>query len=231
MTETRIMIIEDEKQIARFIELQLRHENYNVKIEYDGLQGLAGVRQYEPDLILLDIMLPGLNGIEVCRKIREFSSVPIIMLTARDQTIDKVSGLDTGANDYMTKPFEMDELLARIRAALRTSNKKDCDVKLLELGNLSVDLTRHIVTRCDKPITLTKKEFDLLEYFLRNKGLVLSREQILNNVWDIDYEGEDNVVDVYIRYLRSKIDEEFEPKLIHTVRGFGYVMEDKNINV
>lgn len=231
MPETKILIIEDEKQIARIIELQLKHNNYDVKVEYDGIKGLNNVPVYDPDLILLDIMLPGLNGLEVCKRIREYSTAPIIMLTAKDQTIDKVSGLDIGANDYITKPFETNELLARIRAALRTTRRNSNDAQLLVLGDLSLDLTRHFVKRSDKQISLTKKEYDLLEYLLKNNGLVLSREQILNNVWNFDYEGEANVVDVYIRYLRSKIDDDFEPKLIHTVRGFGYVLEDKNSDV
>jgi Response regulators consisting of a CheY-like receiver domain and a winged-helix DNA-binding domain len=231
LPETKILIIEDEKQIARIIELQLKHNNYDVKVEYDGIKGLNNVPVYDPDLILLDIMLPGLNGLEVCKRIREYSTAPIIMLTAKDQTIDKVSGLDIGANDYITKPFETNELLARIRAALRTTRRNSNDAQLLVLGDLSLDLTRHFVKRSDKQISLTKKEYDLLEYLLKNNGLVLSREQILNNVWNFDYEGEANVVDVYIRYLRSKIDDDFEPKLIHTVRGFGYVLEDKNSDV
>lgn len=230
MAEKHILVIEDEKQIARFIELELTHEGYDVSVEYDGLQGLSSVRFGKPDLVLLDLMLPGMDGFEVCRKIREFSSVPVIMLTAKDETIDKVTGLDTGADDYITKPFEMDELLARIRAAFRSRVPLDNNMQLLILNNLVMDFSRHTVKRNDIGITLTKKEFDLLHYLLKNKGLVLTREQILDSVWDFEYSGDANVVDVYIRYLRSKIDDQFEPKLIHTVRGFGYVLEDKDSN-
>lgn len=221
------MIIEDEKALARLLELALLHEGYAVKIEYDGIGGLRRVPLYEPDMILLDIMLPGMDGMEVCRKVREFSDVPILMLTAKDDIDDKVTGLDTGANDYLTKPFEMAELLARIRAGLRVHEKAAESPSLLTVKNLWIDLPRRIVKRGDTVISLTKREFDLLAYLAYNRGIVLSREQILDRVWGLDYEGEANVVDVYIRYLRSKVDEPFEPKLIQTVRGIGYVLEDK----
>lgn len=223
----KILVIEDEKPIARLLELSLRHEGYEVQKEYDGLAGLARVTAFEPDLILLDLMLPGMDGMQVCRKVREISSVPIIMLTARDETIDKVNGLDFGANDYMTKPFEMDELLARIRVALRNRNTAAEQFEMLAVKDLELDLRRHTVKRADSPISLTKREFDLLEYLMKNRGIVLTREKILNTVWGLDYEGETNVVDVYIRYLRGKIDEPFGQKLIHTVRGYGYVLDDK----
>lgn len=228
LVQKKILIIEDERQLARLIELELRHESYDVKVEYDGEKGLSSAKLYEPDLILLDIMLPGMDGMEVCRRIREFSSVAVIMLTAKAETIDKVTGLDSGANDYMTKPFEVSELLARIRAAFRSSGNKEKSTSLLHtVNNLVIDLSKHLVKRGDTSIPLTKKEFELLEYLVQNRSLVLSREQILDHVWGMDYEGEANVVDVYIRYLRSKIDEPFQPKLIHTVRGYGYVLEDK----
>lgn len=230
-TQKKILIIEDEKPLARLLELALRHEGYDVKNEYDGVRGLRSVNLFEPDLILLDIMLPGMDGMEVCQKVREFSYVPIIMLTARDDTVDKVAGLDLGANDYMTKPFEMDELLARIRAALRNGRKPDESLPILAVKDLWLDPGHHVVKRAGTAVSLTKREFDLLEYLIRNRGIVLTREQILGRVWGPDYEGEANVVDVYIRYLRSKIDEPFEPKLIHTVRGFGYVLEDKSPGV
>lgn len=223
----KILIVEDEKALARLLELALTHEGYETKAEYDGNRGLADVSLYEPDLILLDLMLPGLPGIEVCRKVREFSCVPIIMLTAKDETADKVAGLDCGANDYMTKPFEMEELLARIRAALRTDENSAENLEALAVRDLWMDLRRHIVKRSGTAVLLTKREFDLLEYLMKNRGIVLTREQILERVWGLDYEGEANVVDVYIRYLRSKIDEPFALKLIHTVRGFGYVLNDK----
>ena len=224
----KILIIEDEKALARLLELALIHEGYETKTEYDGALGFADVSFYGPDLILLDLMLPGMDGIEVCRKVRDFSCVPIIMLTAKDETIDKVTGLDCGANDYMTKPFEMAELLARIRAAFRIGENSAENLEILAIRDLRMDLRRHIVKRSGTAVSLTKREFDLLEYLMKNRGIVLTREQILERAWGIDYEGEANVVDVYIRYLRSKIDEPFEPKLIHTVRGFGYVLDDKS---
>lgn len=230
MSQTKILIIEDEKQLARLIELELRHEGYDVKAEYDGACGLRDVSRYDPDLILLDIMLPKMGGIEVCRRVRQFSAVPIIMLTARDEIIDKVVGLDEGANDYMTKPFELVELLARIRAALRNRKLNDEPAPLLVIKDLLIDLSRYKVQRSDIPVSLTKREFDLLEYLAKNRGIVLTREQILDRVWGMDYNGEANVVDVYIRYLRSKIDEPFDSKLIHTVRGVGYVLEDKELD-
>jgi DNA-binding response OmpR family regulator len=223
----KILIIEDEKALARLLELALTHEGYETKTEYDGDRGFEDVSRYEPDLILLDLMLPGMDGIEICRKVREFSFVPILMLTARGETVDKVTGLDCGANDYMTKPFEMDELLARIRATLRPSENSAEQFEILAVKDLWMDLCHHVVKRSETVISLTKREFDLLEYLMKNRGIVLTREQILERVWGLDYEGEANVVDVYIRYLRSKIDEPFEPKLIHTVRGFGYVLSDK----
>lgn len=227
MERSKILIIEDDKPLARLLELALTHEGYTVRKEYDGADGLRRVPQFEPDLILLDIMLPGMDGMEVCRKIREFSGIPILMLTAKDATADKVDGLDIGANDYITKPFEMDELLARIRAGLRVREKSAEATSVLAVKDLWIDLPHHLVKRGDTVIPLTRHEFDLLVCLARNRGIVLSREQILDHVWGLDYEGEANVVDVYIRYLRGKVDDPFEPKLIHTVRGVGYVLEDK----
>lgn len=223
----KILIVEDEKALARLLELALTHKGYETKTEYNGDRGFADVSLYQPDLILLDLMLPGMDGIEICRKVREFSYVPIIMLTAKDETADKVTGLDCGANDYMTKPFEMEELLARIRAALRTGENSAENLEVLAVRDLWMDLRHHTVKRMGTAIFLTRREFDLLEYLMKNRGIVLTREQILERVWGLDYEGEANVVDVYIRYLRSKTDEPFNPKLIHTVRGFGYVLSDK----
>ncbi|HEX3011923.1 MAG TPA: response regulator transcription factor, partial [Syntrophomonadaceae bacterium] len=221
MSANRILIIEDEKQIARYMELELRHEGYMVEIEYDGRDGLTRVEENEPDLILLDIMLPGINGMEVCRRIRQFSQVPIIILTALDQTTDKVMGLDSGADDYVSKLAPIEELLARIRAALRKKNSNISHLKTLAIDDLIMDTAGHSVKRADRLIDLTKREYDLLEYLLTNKDIVLSREMILENVWGFDYMGNTNIVDVYIRYLRSKIDDPFDRKLIHTVRGVG----------
>ncbi|WP_039767544.1 MULTISPECIES: response regulator transcription factor [unclassified Caldicellulosiruptor] len=227
MPSYKILIIEDEKQIARFIELELKHEGYDVYVCYDGIEGLKKVEEIHPDLILLDIMLPGINGIEVCRKVRQYSNVPIIMVTAKDDIPDKVMGLDSGADDYVTKPFAIEELLARIRAALRKSKQLNIIREVLSIGDLTIDTSKRIVIRAGRIIELTKREYDLLEYLVRNKGIVLTREQILENVWGYSYMGDTNVVDVYIRYLRSKIDDGFKTKLIHTVRGVGYKCEEK----
>lgn len=231
MSANRILIIEDEKQIARFIELELQHEGYSTETAYDGRDGLKAVERNGSDLVLLDIMLPGINGMEVCRRIRQFSEVPIIMLTARDEVTDKVMGLDLGANDYITKPFAIEELLARIRNALRKKGQPSQPQKNLVVGDLRMDMSKHQVVKANETIDLTKKEYDLLEYLLRNKGIVLTRDQILENVWGYDYAGDTNVVDVYIRYLRSKVDGTHDVKLIQTVRGVGYVLreeEDEN---
>ncbi|HBF38321.1 MAG TPA: DNA-binding response regulator [Firmicutes bacterium] len=225
MAATKLLIIEDEKQIARFLELELLHEGYQVNLETDGREGLEKVKQSHYDLIILDIMLPGLSGMEVCRRIRHFSNVPIVMLTAKDDIESKVMGLDIGADDYITKPFSIEELLARLRVALR-HQIKDSSPKELHIGDLIMDGTRHQVTRNGKSIELTKKEYDLLEYLIENQGIVLTREHILEKVWGYDYYGGTNVVDVYIKYLRDKVDEPFEDKLIHTIRGVGYILKE-----
>lgn len=227
MLAKKILIIEDEKQIARFLELELKHEGYVVDIAYDGRGGLRKVEDHIPDLILLDIMLPEIDGLEVCRKIRQFSEVPIIMLTARDETTDMVMGLDIGADDYITKPFIIEVLLARVRAALRKRSQPAHHSKVLIADNLRMDLLKHQVFRGNEAIELTKREYDLLEYLLMNKGIVLTRDQILEKVWGYEYAGDTNVVDVYIRYLRSKLDEAYEKKLIQTVRGVGYLIREE----
>lgn len=216
-----LLIIEDEKKIARFLELELAHEGYRVLLAANGLDGLEAMLEARPDLVLLDIMLPGLNGIEVLRRLRKESTVPVILLTARDELSDKVTGLDLGADDYITKPFRIEELLARVRAALRRSPRAQSS-EVLQLGDLSIDVARHYVMRGERVLDLTKREFDLLEYLVRNQGVVLSRDQLTQTVWGYDFEGDSNVVDVYIRYLRNKIDDDCDEKLIHTVRGVGY---------
>lgn len=220
----KILIIEDEEKIARFIELELGYEGYITTKAFDGRTGLELAESGEFDLILLDVMLPQLSGMEVLRRIRRTSSVPIIMLTARDSVMDKVFGLDSGASDYITKPFAIEELLARIRTALRKTMPEDI---VLSASGLLLDTARHTVTMMGKPVDLTKREFDLLHYLLKNKGLVISRETLLENVWGFDFQGETNAVDVYVRFLRGKIDEVFDIKLIHTVRGVGYVIKDE----
>lgn len=230
MEKSKILIIEDEVKIARFLELELKYEGYNVDISHDGRDGLNMAINNEYDVIVLDVMLPSLNGMEVLRRIRSVSDVNIIMLTAKSDVTDKVMGLDIGADDYMTKPFAIEELLARIRVMLKR-NKTRCVEKnennIITLGKLSIDIDRHNVTYDNENIELTKKEFDLLKYMLDNKGLVVTRDNILQNIWGYDYIGDTNVVDVYIRYLRSKIDNKFNIKLIHTVRGVGYQIKDE----
>ena len=221
----RILLVEDEEKLARMVELELKYEGYQVEKALDGRSGLELALQGGFDLVLLDIMLPQLSGMEVLRRLRRESQVPVIMLTARDSVIDKVAGLDSGADDYITKPFAIEELLARIRAALR--NKSGRGGHMLAAGPLSMDVERHQVTVKGQAVELTKKEFDLLRHLLENKGRVLTREALLDSVWGFDFVGETNSVDVYIRFLRSKIDEAFGVKLIHTVRGVGYVIREE----
>lgn len=223
MNNSKILIIEDEENIASFIELELIHEGYRTNIATNGFEGLSKIKEKDYDLIILDIMLPGINGIEVCRQVREFSDIPIIMLTAKDDIYDKVSGLDNGADDYMTKPFIIEELLARIRANLRRT-ASERHTTTLKIKDLIMNLEKHHVERNGKTVELRKKEYDLLEYLIRNKDIVLSRDQILEKVWEYEYAGDTNIVDVYIRYLRSKIDDSYGDKLIHTVRGVGYMI-------
>ena len=223
----RIFIVEDERRIARFLQIELEHEGFETATEDNGQRAFERIGQERFDLVLLDVMLPGLDGFEVCRKVREFSSVPIIMLTAKDELEDKVTGLDLGADDYITKPFAIQELMARIRAALRKHTETDGpEGERLTCKNLVLYPSRYEVTVNGEEIHLTKKECSLLEYLLRNKRNVLTRDQILQEVWGYDYAGDTNVVDVYIRYLRAKIDERFSDKYIYTVRGVGYVIKD-----
>lgn len=226
MSAPVILIVEDEVSLARFVELELQHEGYAVKKCHDGREGLTLALNENFDLILLDIMLPSLNGLEVLRRLRKEKQTPVILLTARDAVMDKVTGLDMGADDYVTKPFSIEELLARIRAALRKQTVQKKEDSLLSCADLTVDVSRHRVTRGGKEIELTGREFSLLQFFMENKTIVLSRDQLLEKVWGYDYLGETNVVDVYVRYLRGKIDEGFEPKLLQTVRGVGYVLRD-----
>jgi DNA-binding response OmpR family regulator len=222
----RILIVEDEAKIARFLELELKHEGYEVLLAGDGRLGLEKALKENVDLVVLDIMLPGLSGIEVCRRVRLESSVPIIMLTAKDDVTDKVAGLDMGADDYMTKPFAIEELLARIRVALnRKKQAAEPKPEELKFGDVRLNLSSHSAFYKEEELVLTKKEYELLEYMMRNKNMVLTREQLLNNVWDYEYFGDTNVVDVYIRYLRQKIDEKYGIRLISTVRGVGYIIK------
>ena len=223
----RIFIVEDERRIARFLQIELEHEGYETATEDNGQRAFERIGQEKFDLVLLDVMLADLDGFEVCRKVREFSNVPIIMLTAKDELEDKVTGLDLGADDYITKPFAIQDLMARIRAALRKHTETDGpEGERLTCKNLVLYPSRYEVTVNGEEIHLTKKEYSLLEYLLRNKRNVLTRDQILQEVWGYDYAGDTNVVDVYIRYLRAKIDERFSDKYIYTVRGVGYVIKD-----
>ncbi len=222
----KILLVEDEEKLARMVELELRYEGYEVGKANNGRTGLGMALSGEYALVLLDIMLPQMTGMEVLRRLRRESAIPVIMLTARDSVIDKVSGLDSGADDYITKPFAIEELLARIRAALRKQPAAPA-VQKLTAGPLVMDVDRHEVTVNGQGVDLTKKEFDLLQHLLENKGRVLSREVLLDGVWGFDFVGETNSVDVYIRFLRSKIDESFGVKLIHTVRGVGYVIREE----
>ena len=221
----KILLVEDEEKLARMVEMELRYEGYEVAKAFDGRSGLEQALSGQYDLVLLDIMLPQLSGMEVLRRLRRESDLPVIMLTARDSVIDKVSGLDSGADDYITKPFAIEELLARIRAALRKRAVRSGTI--LTAGELVMDVERHQVSVRGQSVELTKKEFDLLHQLLENKGRVLTREALLDSVWGFDFVGETNSVDVYIRFLRSKIDEAFGMKLIHTVRGVGYVIREE----
>ncbi len=271
----KILVVEDEEKIARFIELELQYEGYEVEKAFDGRDGLELLKTRLYDLVLLDVMLPGLNGIEVLRRLRHFSDVPVILLTARDTVIDKVSGLDGGADDYVTKPFAIEEVLARIRALLRkrkakkgigtndgvrvtgssdssltglskannvttgstfsigsaerdtTETTSKTDTTELSAGPLRLSSEKRAVWIKGNPVELTKREFDLLEHLLINKNIVITRDILLQKVWGYDFSGETNAVDVYIRYLRAKIEEPYTLKIIQTVRGVGYVIKDE----
>lgn len=227
MAGKKILIIEDETKIARFVQLELEHEGYSVDQSPDGRSGLEKALTGEFDLILLDVMLPSLNGMEVLRRIRQVSEVPVIMLTAKDDVMDRVMGLETGADDYMTKPFAIEELLARIRVAFKHKRVAPSRSDSIQAGQLRLDPGKYTVSFGDIPIELTKKEFDLLKYLMLNMDIVLTRDTILENVWGYDFAGDTNIVDVYIRYLRCKIDDRFNRKFIHTVRGVGYQLRDE----
>ncbi|NFA58991.1 response regulator transcription factor [Clostridium sporogenes] len=223
----KILIVEDEVKISRFLQLELQYEGYEIEQAYDGREGLNKALNEKYDLILLDIMLPKLNGMEVCRRIRQISDIAIIMLTAKDETTDIVMGLDTGADDYISKPFAIEELLARIRVAFK---RKKIDIKYSNticIKGLELDLDKHIVYYNKEVIDLTKTEFDLLKFFMENKNIALNRDQILNKVWGFDYLGDTNVVDVYVRYLRTKIDNKYNERFIYTIRGVGYLLKDE----
>ncbi|HEY9086514.1 MAG TPA: response regulator transcription factor [Candidatus Tyrphobacter sp.] len=218
----KILVVEDDPAIGRVLQLELTYEGYEVELAVDGLSGLEKALK-EPDLVILDLMLPRMEGLEVCKRIRAKSRVPIIILTAKDSVPDRVAGLDLGADDYLPKPFSTDELLARVRARLR---EREPQSNRIEYRDLVMDRDRHEVSRAGRPIALTAKEYALLEYLLLHRNKVHTRDELFNGVWGSDFLGDSNLIDVYIRYLRGKIDDAHEDKLISTVRGVGYTIKD-----
>lgn len=224
----RILVVDDEFKIVDFVRRGLVYEGYKVDVAYDGATGLAQARQQPPDLVVLDIMMPGIDGLEVCRRLRasEWGDVPILMLTAKDSVPDRVAGLDAGADDYLVKPFAFDELLARIRAMLRRRGPQS-EAQILRFADLLVNLATRAVRRGDRIVDLTAKEFDLLELFMRHPRQVLTRDTIYEQVWGYDFGGESNIIEVYIRYLRSKLEASGEPRMLQTVRGVGYVLRER----
>jgi len=222
---SKILLIDDDDRFAGLVKRALVIEGYQVDIAEDGLSGLAQFTENPPDLVVLDWILPGMDGLEVCRRIRQAGTQPILMLTGKESTKDRVLGLDAGADDYMVKPYETDELLARIRALLRRTQLDQ--VMIYSFGDLTLDTSTRQAMRNGRIIHLTAKEYDLLEIFIRNPRKVMTREIIFDRVWGYDFGGESNVLDVYIRYLRQKLETSKESKLIYTVRGVGYVMKDK----
>ena len=226
----RILVVEDEKKINDVIVKTLKKEKYGVDSCFDGEEALDYIFSVEYDIILLDIMLPKKDGFEVLKSMRKKGiKTPVLFLTARDQIEDRVRGLDLGADDYLVKPFAFEELLARIRVVLRkTSISGEDSGNVLKIANLTVDCNKHEVFRDDVSIKLSAKEFSILEYMMRNKGRVVSKEKIEEHVWDFDYEGGSNIVEVYIKFLRKKVDNDFSPKLIHTIRRVGYILKVEN---
>ena len=220
----RVLVIEDEDRILDFLRRGLTYEGYRVDTAADGPTGMALARETPPDVVILDWMLPGLDGLEVCRRLRAAGDVPILMLTAKEAVSDRVQGLDAGADDYLVKPFEFDELLARIRALLRRAHPEAADV--LVFGDLRLDTGTHQAFRGERQVVLTAKEYELLELFLRNPRQVLTREVIFDRVWGYDFGGESNIIEVYVRYLRQKTEAGSEPRVLHTVRGVGYVLRE-----
>ncbi|MBE9050013.1 response regulator transcription factor [Nostocales cyanobacterium LEGE 11386] len=223
---THVLLVEDEVKLARFIELELSYEGYQVSVAYDGLTALTAARELHPDLVILDWMLPGLSGLEICRRLRSTGDqVPVILLTAKDEVSDRVAGLDAGADDYVVKPFSVEELLARVRAHLRRSKEADA-ADILEFEDLSLNRRTREVFRGQRLIDLTAKEFDLLEYLLTHPRQVITRDRILEEVWGYDFMGDSNIIEVYVRYLRLKLETNNEKRLIQTVRGVGYVLRE-----
>jgi DNA-binding response OmpR family regulator len=222
---THILIVEDESEIAGYLRRGLAFEGYSAEIAANGLSALAAARERPPDLVVLDLMLPGVDGLEVARRLRAASDVPIIMLTARDAVPDRVAGLEAGADDYLVKPFAFEELLARIRVQLRRHQAQDTG-EVLRFGALAIDLAAHEVRLGDRRIDFTAKEFELLELFMRHPRQVLTRVLLYERIWGYDFGGESNVIEVYIRALRQKLEAAGAPRLIHTLRGVGYVLRE-----
>ena len=220
-----ILIIEDNEAIVKLLQRGLVYEGYKVDVALDGEAGLKMAKEHHPDLVVLDLMLPGIDGIAVCKELRSDSALPILILTAKDATQDRVLGLDAGAYDYMVKPFELEELLARVRALLRRTQSDRAT--MLSFADLTLDTSTRLATRGSRTIQLTATEFDLLELFLRHPHQVLTREVIFDRIWGYDFGGESNVLDVYIRYLRQKLEENGEPRLIQTARGVGYALREE----
>ncbi len=220
----RILVVDDDPEIVSFLKRGLTYEGYTVDTAGDGTEALAKARDAEPNLVILDVMMPGMDGMEVSKRLRQASSIPILMLTAKGTVADRIKGLDSGADDYLVKPFSFDELLARVRALLRRSQPTEGEV--LRFMDLSLDPSTREVKRGDDVIQLTAQEFDLLELFLRHPRQVLRRDMIYEKVWGYDFGGESNVIEVYMRYLRSKLEASGQPRLIHTVRGVGYVLKE-----
>ncbi len=224
MTE-QILVIEDEQKISDFLRRGLTYEGFRVEVANDGETGLKAARDNPPHVVILDVMLPGLDGVEVCRRLRAAGPIPILMLTAKDSVADRVRGLESGADDYLVKPFAFEELIARVRALLRRAHPAEETV--LKFADLTLNVSTREVTRRSRKIDLTTKEFDLLHFFLRHPRQVLTRELIYDRIWGYDFGGESNILEVYIRYLRSKIESGDEPRLIQTVRGVGYVLREE----
>ena len=223
----KILIVEDEPKVASFIKKGLEESNYEAEIAYDGLSAYKLAIQYQYDLFILDVIIPGISGLDLCQKLKmQYPDIPILMLTALGTTDDKLIGFDAGADDYMIKPFEFRELLARLKVLLKTANRASDQSNKLIFGDLELDLNRKIVKRGTAQMELTAKEFSLIEYFMRNSGRVLSRNDIAEKVWDVRFDSGTNVVDVYVNFLRKKIDKGFDKKLIHTKVGFGYIFGD-----
>ena len=225
MAGEKVLIVDDDRNSVRFLELELRHEGYRVDKAYDGVEGLKRALGEPFDLILLDVMLPSLDGVEVLRQFRASCGTPVIMLTAKDAVADKVAGLDGGADDYLTKPFAIEELLARMRVLLKKQRPSRDGGRILRWGALTVNRDTRTVDYAGEPVQLTKREFDLLVYLLRNQDVACSRDRLMEKVWGYNFRGETNLVDVYVRYLRNKLDYRFHVELIRTIRGVGYIVK------